>query len=149
RLSATAQGMDWADFLNHYNNLAKSDAALLATVEQDHKAWLQCDLFEHHHTHNFDDADPRDGVPYAGYVSQCLMGGPITKDALAWWKEFLSDDPNAKSNLLMRAMLGNQKKYFDWISSTDTQATVYDEAHGLLDVAVAARENGGHASDKQ
>lgn len=149
RLSATAQGMDWADFLNHYNNLAKSDAALLATVEQDHKAWLQCDLFEHHHTHNFDDADPRDGVPYAGYVSQCLMGGPITKDALAWWKEFLSDDPSAKSNLLMRAMLGNQKKYFDWISSTDTQATVYDEARGLLDVAVAARENGGHASDKQ
>lgn len=93
RLTGTAKGKNWQAFLSEYQNRGAADHDLLAQVELDHKAWLQSPLFEHLYTHNFDDTDPRDGVPYAGCVCHCLMGGPISKDALAWWKDFLTDDP--------------------------------------------------------
>ncbi|QEE23302.1 hypothetical protein CS053_01390 [Rhodanobacter glycinis] len=149
RLTGNAKGKNWQGFLADYESKVKADRATLVEVEKDHRAWLESALFNQLHASNFSDSEPRDGVPYARCVNNCLMGGPITKNALAWWAPFLASDPAAKNNLLVRAMLGNQQAFFDWFKSKDTHATAWDEAKGLLDVVSEARKHGGQASHQE
>lgn len=141
--------IDWQGFLDAYQCRVDHDKARLAKVELDHKVWLQSEQFNHLYTHHFDENSAVDGLPYARCVDLCLMGGPITENALSWWKPFLAEDPMTKSNLLVRALMGNQRAWLGWFTHTGQIATVWDEMKGLLDIVKEARQNGAGGSQSE
>lgn len=145
KLTGKAQGMNWKAFLDTYKQKVQQDKDRLARFELDHKAWLQSDSFRQLHEHNFDDATLADGLPYARCINHCLMGGPLTKNAMAWWDPFLGSDPNVKNNLLVRAMLGNQQSFFGWFTQLDQVSKTWDELKGVLDLEKELREKAEHA----
>lgn len=145
KLTGKAQGMNWEAFLDTYKQKVQQDKDRLARFELDHKAWLQSDSFQQLHEHNFDDTTLADGLPYARCINNCLMGGPLTKNAMAWWDPFLRPDPRLKNNLLVRAMLGNQQSFFGWFTQLDQVSKTWDELKGVLDLEKELREKAEHA----
>lgn len=116
-------------------------------MQQDHKALLQSEGFKQLYAHQFDDTTRVDGLPYACSVNACLLGGPITEDALAWWGDFMTDDSTDKKNHLTRAMLGNQVDFFDWLGQPSQAATIWAAMPGIMNEELLTRNVGAALRD--
>lgn len=130
---------NWEKFLETYADKVDADKKVLPKLELDHEAWLQSDARKQLTTKNFDEHTRADGLPYAMCVANMTLGGPMTDDAVGWWKDFLTEDPNAKDNILVRAMLGNQQDFYSWITDIDQESKGWDEAKGVADILIEAR----------
>src|SRR5690606_20585254 len=95
----------------------EDDARKLARVELDYKALFESTARKLVTAHDFDEGYVFDGVFYLACVCRLTYAGYLTESSLDWYKNFLTDNPNDKENLLLRALLGNQKSAFaEWIA---------------------------------
>ncbi|MBE1161105.1 T6SS effector BTH_I2691 family protein [Dyella acidiphila] len=126
-------GKDYQNFLNTFNQKAKNDTDRVKAFDADYGKWLNGDR-KLVTDHDFDDSNHADGVAYAQVVSNVTLGGPKSEDSLAWFKNFLTSDPKDKNNLLVRAMLGNQQSFFQWITTSDQHAKTNDMVKTVFDL---------------
>ncbi|WP_316252621.1 T6SS effector BTH_I2691 family protein [Alloalcanivorax balearicus] len=104
-------------FLTAFNDKVKEDQLRLAELEADYFAWLDCTARKQVTAHDFDEECIVDGVFYCDCVSKLTFAGHLTDNGLEWYKNFLTEDPEDKENLLLRALLGNQKSAFEeWVA---------------------------------
>ncbi|MGT2434440.1 hypothetical protein ACU4HD_47840 [Cupriavidus basilensis] len=69
----------------------------------------------------------------AHVVSKVAYGGPITDVGAGWYGRLCKgSDPRDKNNVLVRAMLGNQKDFFEWFKESDQRSKTVDEAKALI-----------------
>ncbi|UNE64546.1 T6SS effector BTH_I2691 family protein [Xanthomonas oryzae] len=127
-------GNGYKTFLSNYEQSCTEDSALLAKIEVDYGAWLNSAARKLVTEHDFDETTREDGVYYAQVVSKVTYGGAITDVAAHWYQAFMGDDPNEKNNILVRALLGNQKDFFQWFEELDQRSKTIDEIKGLLDL---------------
>lgn len=117
KLAAQGGKPRYRTFLDTYNAKVNADMQRLASIEKDYGAWLGSEARKLVTTNDFDENSPFDGVHYCGAVSMLTYGGPLTDNGLEWYADFLTDAPEEKENLLLRAQLGNQQSAFaDWVA---------------------------------
>ncbi|WP_167313386.1 T6SS effector BTH_I2691 family protein [Ralstonia insidiosa] len=127
-------GTGYTKYLEQYDRACESDSKLLARIETDYGSWLTSPARRLVTEHDFDETARQDGVYYAHVVSKVAYGGPITDVGAGWYADFIKSDPRDKNNILVRAMLGNQKDFFDWFKESDQRSKTVDEAKALFDV---------------
>ncbi|CAJ0735325.1 hypothetical protein R16034_00142 [Ralstonia edaphis] len=127
-------GTGYTKYLEQYGHACESDAKLLARIEVDYGSWLNSPARKLVTEHDFDETTRQDGVYYAHVVSKVAYGGPITDVGAGWYADFVKSDPRDKNNVLVRAMLGNQKDFFEWFKESDQRSKTVDEAKALFDV---------------
>ncbi|MGB1762019.1 T6SS effector BTH_I2691 family protein [Alloalcanivorax xenomutans] len=109
--------LKYKEFLTAFNDKVKEDQLRLAELEADYFAWLDCTARKQVTANDFDEECIVDGVFYCDCVSKLTFAGHLTDNGLEWYKNFLTDDPEDKENLLLRALLGNQKSAFEeWVA---------------------------------
>lgn len=127
-------GTGYTTYLEKYGRACENDAKLLARIEVDYGSWLTSPARKLVTEHDFDETTRQDGVYYAHVVSKIAYGGPITDTGAGWYAAFIKNEPNDKNNILVRAMLGNQKDFFEWFKESDQRSKTVDEAKALFDV---------------
>jgi hypothetical protein len=127
-------GDGYKTYLEKYDRACLKDSQLLARIEVDYGTWLTSPARKLVTEHDFDETTRQDGVYYALVVSKVTYGGPITDVGAGWYADFIKSDPLDKNNVLVRAMLGNQKDFFDWFKESDQRSKTVDEAKALFDV---------------
>jgi len=101
------------EFLGNFNRLANEDEQRRRSLEPDYGAWLRSAPRRCVTDNDCDTANRMDGMHYAHLVSLLTVGGPMTEHSVQWYADFLTEDPEDKNNLLMRALLGNQADFFE------------------------------------
>ncbi len=101
------------EYLGNFNRLAQEDEQRRLSLEPDYGAWLRSAARQCVTDNDCDTNNRMDGLHYAHLVSLLTAGGPMTEHSVAWYADFLTDDPESKNNLLMRALLGNQADFFE------------------------------------
>ena len=118
KLEAEGDSKAYRSFLDTYEEKVEEDREKLADVEKDYFACLDSDSRKQVTEYDFDEEDIIDGVYYCGCVSKLTYGGPMTDEGLGWYEQFLTDNPDDKENLLLRALLGNQKSAIaEWLAN--------------------------------
>lgn len=152
RDSVTGKRLGWEDYLKEFGKFSTEDKALRMRIQGDHRDLLKWDGRKLITEFDFDEANAEDGVYYSQVVANLLHGGPIDDEAIEWYADFVKDDPSNKDNLLVRAMLGNQKDAFDqfaeWSVEDGTRNKVTDILNNLLDLAekLSQSDQGGRAA---
>ncbi|NZA28141.1 hypothetical protein H0E84_17315 [Luteimonas sp. SJ-92] len=104
-------------YLDTYQLKAKEDEERRSQVERDYHAWLDSPARKQVTDNDFDEDFIVDGMFYCDCVGKLTFAGPLTENGLEWYQKFLTDDPEDKENLLLRALLGNQKSAFtEWVA---------------------------------
>lgn len=148
----SGKSLGWEEYLVEFGRFSTEDKALRKRIQGDHRdllAWTGRGVIT---DFDFDESNPADGVYYSQVVAKILHGGPIDDDAVEWYADFVKEDPSNKDNLLVRAMLGNQKEYFEqfaaWASEDGQRSKATDIVNNVLDLAEKLTESqqGGRAS---
>lgn len=148
----TGKSLGWEDFLVEFGRFSTEDKALRKRIQGDHRDLLRWPGRSIITDFDFDESNPADGVYYSQVVGKILHGGPIDDDAVEWYADYVKEDPSNKDNLLVRAMLGNQKEHFDqfvgWAGEDGQRSKASDIINNVLDLAEKLAENqqGGRAS---
>ncbi|MGY0653108.1 hypothetical protein ACW7GZ_14875 [Luteimonas sp. A537] len=104
-------------FLDTFKAKTEDDSRKLARVELDYKVLFDSAARKLVTGHDFDEDYIFDGVFYLVCVCKLTYAGYLTDNGLDWYQKFLTDNPNDKENLLLRALLGNQKSAFaEWVA---------------------------------
>jgi len=152
RDTVTGKSLGWEDYLKEFGSFTTEDKALRKRIQGDHRDLLSWDGRKLITDFDFDETSPEDGIYYSQVVANLLHGGPIDDEAVEWYADFVKDDPSNKDNLLVRAMLGNQKDSFDqfseWRLEDGQRNKATDILNNLLDLAEKLSEanQGGKAA---
>ncbi|WP_162622068.1 T6SS effector BTH_I2691 family protein [Stenotrophomonas maltophilia] len=152
RDTVTGKWLGWEDYLKEFGRFSTEDKALRKRIQGDHRDLLSWNGRKLITEFDFDETSPADGIYYSQVVANLLHGGPIDDEAVAWYADFVKDDPSNKDNLLVRAMLGNQQDSFDqfaaWSVEEGQRNKATDILNNLLDLAEKLSESnqGGKAS---
>lgn len=137
------------EFLNNFNKLAKDDEQRRQQLEPDYGAWLNSAPRQCVTENDCDTHDRLDGFYYAHLVSLVTVGGPMTEQSVQWFADLLTEDPEDKNNLLMRALLGNQEEFFESFKASK----LLKEAKTLLkvfeDTATSIQTNQALTADQR
>ncbi|MGY5942679.1 T6SS effector BTH_I2691 family protein [Stenotrophomonas forensis] len=152
RDTVTGKWLGWEDYLKEFGRFSTEDKALRKRIQGDHRDLLSWNGRKLITDFDFDETSPEDGIYYSQVVANLLHGGPIDDEAVEWYADFVKDDPSNKDNLLVRAMLGNQKDSFDqfseWRLEDGQRNKATDILNNLLDLAEKLSEanQGGKAA---
>jgi len=146
RDTVTGKSLGWEDYLKEFGRFSTEDKALRKRIQGDHRDLLSWNGRKLITEFDFDETSPADGIYYSQVVAHLLHGGPIDDEAVEWYADFVKDDPSNKDNLLVRAMLGNQKDNFDqfaeWSVEDGQRNKTTDILNNLLDLAEKLSESG-------
>lgn len=152
RDTVTGKSLGWEDYLKEFGRYSAEDKALRKHIQGDHRDLLSWNGRKLVTGFDFDETSPEDGIYYSQVVANLLHGGPIDDEAVEWYADFVKDDPSNKDNLLVRAMLGNQKDAFEQFSGWSVEEGQRNKAtevlNNLLDLAEKLSESnqGGKAA---
>lgn len=152
RDTITGKSLGWEDYLKEFGRFSTEDKALRKRIQGDHRDLLSWPGRKLITDFDFDETSPADGIHYSQVVANLLHGGPIDDEAVEWYADFVRDDPNNKDNLLVRAMLGNQKSNFEqfaeWSVDESQRSKATDILNNLLDLAekLSESDQGGKAA---
>lgn len=152
RDTVTGKLLGWEDYLKEFGRFSAEDKALRKHIQGDHRDLLSWNGRKLVTGFDFDETSPENGIYYSQVVANLLHGGPIDDEAVEWYADFVKDDPSNKDNLLVRAMLGNQKDAFEQFSGWSVEEGQRNKAtevlNNLLDLAEKLSESnqGGKAA---
>ncbi|NWC11996.1 hypothetical protein HX776_24735, partial [Pseudomonas agarici] len=132
-------GYAFREFLNTFNKLTQEDEQQRLLLEPDYGAWLNSAARQCVTDNDCDTGDRLDGLYYAHLVNLLTVGGPMTEHSVAWFAAFLTEDPEDKNNLLMRALLGNQAEFFEsfkagkLLKEAKTLLKLFEETAGAIE----------------
>lgn len=106
-----------AQFLNDLNVF---DAGFVAPLAANHVAWMKSDYLWEYFACNYDSTHPESGAVYTAMISHCIASTQDKKGCADLYKEWLGGDVKDTRNLLLRAMIFNQKIVADVISTATT-----------------------------
>ena len=145
RDTVTGKWLGWEDYLKEFGRVSTEDKALRKRIQGDHRDLLSWNGRKLITEFDFDETSLEDGIHYSQVVANLLHGGPIDDEAVEWYADFVKDDPNNKDNLLVRAMLGNQKDNFEqfaeWSVEEGQRNKATDILNNLLDLAEKLSES--------
>ena len=124
-------------FDKSYDETVAAYAKRLAQIDLDYAAWLNIETkpgrpnLDFLCQHDFDENDHACGAGYIRLVGESLAGGP-NQHSLPWFKKRLALNIDDPKQILFRALVGNQKSFFPWVSK-EKPDEAYDEIKALTD----------------
>jgi len=91
------------------NKLVDFDAKYIAPLASSHVLWMKSAELAAYFECNFDDFDPHVGAVYTATVAHCMMATQDKASCSSLYETWLNGDVTDTKNLLLRAMVFNQK----------------------------------------
>lgn len=93
------------------------DLEFIAPLALNHVSWMKSTTLADHFECNYDPLHPESGVVFTSAVAQCVFATQDKKACAALYDEWLGGDITDTSNLLLRAMILNQKVIAEAVKS--------------------------------
>lgn len=100
--------------------LKEFDAEFIAPLALNHVSWMRSSVLADHFECNYDPLHAESGAVYTTVVTQCLIATQDKYACAALYDEWLKGDIADTKNLLLRAMVLNQKVTADAVKSATT-----------------------------
>lgn len=104
----------WQDDFN--KELAAYDAKFIAPLARNHVAWMKSAALASYFECNYDRADPDSGVVYAAMLTKCVTATQDKRACAVLYDEWLEGSMEDRKNLLLQAMVLNQKSIADAVA---------------------------------
>lgn len=97
---------------------AQLDSQQIAPLATAHAAWMCSEVMVNHMACQFDDADIEGGLTYTTVIAGCVAGTDDKKTCSQLYEKWLQGNPGREDNLLLNALVYNQKAIADPIAGT-------------------------------